>query len=222
MDILWDVIKNFVIQLAGKVTITSSWGASLGILLFIFSTFLIKSSITFADNKEVNKKTEGAKAVSATTLKASPSQSHQQNTQICDKGNCFQGNNYGNLTMSQIQGPPKLIMSEEQKSTITQEMRPYAGLKFSIHRHTATPDSKDYSDKLRDALKDAGMICIIDDSPLMLPTPPSGISFYIGNERIGVAEALANILKKLNLQSETHGMRQENPDGFEIIVAPNR
>lgn len=189
--------------------------------LFLAATLFMHSAIAIASNEyDSQPVTSGVPKQSSIT--ASSSNQFRQNCIV----NCFEGNNRGTVVMNQY-GPPKLMMTDEQKSAITKAMRPYAGLKFTIFRHEETLDSSDWADKLRDALKEAGMICTKDGNGTAFYRPsavPQGISINIGNDNIDAATALAKVLRNVGLTQGPIplGINKVRSDAFDIVVAPSR
>ena len=105
-------------------------------------------------------------------------------------------------------------------------MKPYAGLKFTMFRHNATEDSVKYADQLKQALTDAGLLCVQDRNGTTFSERviPAGISMGVGQDELGAANHLAEALKGVGLiQDRLPASRNiVRPDAFDIIVAPNR
>lgn len=143
-----------------------------------------------------------------------------------NSGNCA-GINNGNQIVNQY-GAQKLGMTDAQQAAIRNDMKPFAGLQFTVFRHDATPDSSAFADKLRDALTGAGMICARDTSGQQFngdgSAVPSGMSLQIGSNSQRAAKALADAMSAAGLITKpiSASMNNVRPDAFDITVAPNR
>jgi hypothetical protein len=117
-------------------------------------------------------------------------------------------------------------MSDKQRDAITDAMKSFAGLKFSMMRHDATPDSAEYADKLRDALTNAGMVCTSDMSGTAFGHGgiSPGVSASVGKDEMGALGALAGAMRTQGLLPNPLpvGTNNTSPDAFGITVAPNR
>ena len=143
--------------------------------------------------------------------------------QKCETSACAQGP--GSQATYNQYGPAKLTMTQDQQAAITKAMLPYAGLEFTIERHDATKDSSEYGDKLRDALKAAGMFCTRDSTGNRIQPGgiPAGVSVTIGRGNLDKLIALAKALRISGaiagkVSYVTDSRRQ---DAFDILVAPN-
>ena len=146
--------------------------------------------------------------------------------QTCVGSNCVQGPNFGPQILNQY-GAPKLVMTDVQKDAIRDAMKSYAGSKFTIMRHDATPDSSEYADRLRDALKDAGMICTGDGSGIVFMSGggvPPGVWLTIGKDEKDAANTLGKTMLSVGLIHAPlpASMNDKRSDAFDITVAPNR
>ncbi len=150
----------------------------------------------------------------------------KENTQTCIGSNCVQGNNYGKMEINQY-GPAKLLMTDDQELAVTKAMGLYAGSEFEIilNQMISDLDSKNYAEKLRNALLNARMVCtgygntvIISDEPI-----PPGISMTVGTDKEYVMNALKNVLEETGLPKELVSAKViETPsDTLKIIITPN-
>lgn len=115
-------------------------------------------------------------------------------------------------------GAPKLNMTDEQRKSITDAMKPYAGTKFFTYRVTATEDSAKYAGDIEKALTDAGLISS-GSGDLMAHSKviPGGVSLTIGQSEISAASALGVAMMKAKLISKPIPT-EVNPSGTEFVI----
>lgn len=154
-----------------------------------------------------------------------PSEISVGNTQSCIDSNCVRGNNYGKMEINKY-GAAKLLMTDDQELAIIKAMMLYPGVKFKIMRNQATPDSYNYAEKLKNALLDAGMVCVEDGKNVtIIGQPiPSGISMSVGSDEVYIMNALKAALEETGLPQElvSANPREISSDILEIIITPSR
>ena len=143
--------------------------------------------------------------------------------QKCETSACAQGPG-SQATFNQY-GPAKLTMTQEQQAAVTKAMLPYAGLEFTIERHDATKDSSEYGDKIRDALKAAGIFCARDSTGSRIQPGgiSAGVSVIIGRGNLDELKALAKALRTSGaiVGKVSYVTDRGRQNAFDILVAPN-
>lgn len=178
--------------------------------------------------KSMVSSTNQSGGITAQTVKIDPAlvvaPTSKGDTQTCTNSNCVQVNN-AKMQINQY-GPAKLLMTDDQELAITQAMKLYAGLKFKIIRYQQTIDSSNYADKLKNALLNAGMIRVEEDSEVLFSTQliSPGISMITGNNKVYVMNALRNALEENGLTKElvSTDTVDTSSDTLQITIAPNR
>jgi hypothetical protein len=116
-------------------------------------------------------------------------------------------------------------MTQEQQAAVTKAMLPYAGLEFTIERHDATKDSSEYGDKIRDALKAAGMFCTRDGTGTRIQPGgiSAGVSVIIGRGNLDELKALAKALRTSGaiVGKVSYVTDRGRQNAFDILVTPN-
>lgn len=122
-----------------------------------------------------------------------------------------------------------LPVLDAQQDVIREAMKQYSGKTFNMIREIpTTPESVKYADRLRDALVNAGLICVLDgSSPSNLSggsTFPPGVSIAGGSD---THQEMNDLAKALIVSGALKGRVRfwDNPQGpqaFDIVVMPNK
>jgi hypothetical protein len=120
-------------------------------------------------------------------------------------------------------GPPQLAMTEAQRNSIRDAMKPYSGRGFTLFRHQETKDTHDFADNLKKALSDAGMNPTKDFSGIEFRAGPiEGISISVGTNNMDAVASLANALHENGIIDKPLrvGKNDQRADAFDITIAP--
>jgi Spy/CpxP family protein refolding chaperone len=146
-------------------------------------------------------------------------------SQPCIGSNCFQGTNSGTViqTLNQY-GAPKLVMTDAQRDAIRDAMKPYAGTGIRIFCHAETEDSRTYAEKLRDALKNAGLHVEGPYWASWVGLIPAGPSFGYSADNKPAADTLAHTMLITHLIDKPvpANVLTDRNNYFDITIAPNR
>jgi hypothetical protein len=145
--------------------------------------------------------------------------------QSCVGSACAQGPG-SQATLNQY-GAPKLSMTDDQRDTIRDAMKPFAGMVVNIMCNNVTEDSMEYANQLSKALNDAGLKAGPPTSGILFSAPgqaiPSGVMFTLGDDAIPAATALAQTMARSGLVSKPiHAGHATQKTQFEITISPNR
>jgi hypothetical protein len=189
------------------------------------------ASIQSKQPKEhVKRKTASQEAPNTTLPETAPApaQALAQPTygsQTCVGSACAQGT--GSQATYNQYGAPKLLMTDEQRDTIRDAMKPFAGMTVTIACNNATEDTLTYANQLSKALNDAGLTAGVPLSVIEIPPPghviPSGLQFEASDDLLSAAATLAHTMRRLGLITKPIPLeRIPGKAQFGITISPNR